>query len=249
MSEPTFRVMTYNVHSCIGSDRKASPLRTAEVIRQHSPDIVALQELDAGQERSGAQFQAHVIAQSLNMTYRFHPSDIVGGGEYGNAILSRFPIRLVKAGDLPGYVYSGRVPEKRGALWVEVYLADRGVQVVTTHLGLTRRERLVQAHALLGPQWFNHPECRCPLVITGDFNALPCSQVYRLFRRVLRDIQCHGGNGNRPRRTWPSRCPVFRIDHVFVTPDIVVHGVRVPRTRLERTASDHLPLVADLGFL
>lgn len=115
----TFSVMTYNVHSCVGRDGKTSPLRIAEVIAQHGSDIVALQELDVGLVRSQQADQAQMIAQQLNMHYHFHPSLQMEKGQYGNAILSRYPMRLQKAAGLP--TFPSRTPlERRGALWVEI---------------------------------------------------------------------------------------------------------------------------------
>lgn len=239
-----FSVMTYNVHSCIGMDGKVSPLRIAEVIAHYDPDIVALQELDAGLTRSDLVDQAHLIAKSLEMSYHFHSSIQVEEGEYGNAILSRFPIHLVKGGALPTHPVNKNL-ERRGAVWAEVELKGIRVQVVATHLGLNRRERMCQANALTGPDWLGHPDCRPPVILCGDFNALPGSFVYRHFMRSLNDAH-RKGRGRRLKGTWPVRLPLMRIDYLFVTPDITVRRISAHRTPLTMAASDHLPLVAAL---
>jgi endonuclease/exonuclease/phosphatase family metal-dependent hydrolase len=237
-------VITYNVHSCVGMDRKTSPSRIAEVIAQHGSHIVALQELDVGLLRTGWADQAQLIAQQLNMHYHFHPSLRIEKGQYGNAILSRYPMRLRKAGELPSF--PSRTPlERRGALWAEIDVLGQPVQLVNTHFGLTSQERLLQAETLLGSQWRRHPDCSPPVVMCGDLNAHPRSEVYRSFRKDLMDVQ-RALPGKRPRKTWPSFFPVFRLDYVFVTPDILTKDFRVPRTPLTRIASDHLPLIAEL---
>ena len=53
-------------------------------------------------------------------------------------------------------------------------------------------------------------------------------------------------DSHKPLNTWFSHLPLGRIDHVFVTPNIQVMKIEVPSTRLEKLASDHLPLIAEL---
>ncbi|HSG06277.1 MAG TPA: endonuclease/exonuclease/phosphatase family protein, partial [Nitrospiria bacterium] len=150
------------------------------------------------------------------------------------------------AGGLPGL--PGRpFLEPRGALWVGIKLDTRELNLMNTHLGLYRRERLMQAEALLGPAWLGNPECREPVVLCGDFNALPGSPAFRRFTGRLQDAQMTLEN-HRPRGTWFGRLPLHRIDHVFMDRSIQVTGITVPRTALTRVASDHLPLIVDLEF-
>jgi endonuclease/exonuclease/phosphatase family metal-dependent hydrolase len=243
----TFSVMTYNVHSSIGMDGKISPLRIAKVIDQCNPDIVALQELDSGRVRTEMTDQAHLIALTLNMKYHFHSSIQLEEGEYGNAVLSRFPIRLVKAGAVPVEPYNERL-ERRGAIWTEIEVHGRKLQLIATHLGLNRNERLAQTEAIMGPEWLSHSCCRNPVILCGDFNTLPASPVYRRIAGYLNDAQ-RSFKERRPRGTWPVHFPILRIDHLFFSPDIKVHNVMVPKNPLTRIASDHLPLVVTLEFL
>jgi endonuclease/exonuclease/phosphatase family metal-dependent hydrolase len=240
----TLRVMTYNVHSCIGMDGKLAPERIARVIARYAPDVVALQELDVGRARTEGMDQAHLIARCLEMDFHFHPAMYIEEESYGDAILSHLPMRLVKAGALPGLSGKPRL-EPRGALWVAVELDGVEHHVLNTHLGLLPRERRVQAEALLGPGWLGHPDCRGPVVLCGDFNALPSSAVCRRLRTRLHDAQIEL-EGHRPRRTFSGRFPTARIDHVFVDPAIEVLDIEVPDTELARVASDHLPLIAEL---
>jgi endonuclease/exonuclease/phosphatase family metal-dependent hydrolase len=240
----TLRVMTYNVHSCIGMDGKLAPERIARVIARYAPDVVALQELDVGRARTEGMDQAHLIARYLEMDFHFHPAMYIEEESYGDAILTHLPMRLVKAGALPGLSDKPRL-EPRGALWVSIELDGIEYQVMNTHLGLLPRERRVQAEALLGPDWLGHPECRGPVVLCGDFNALPSSPVCRRLRTRVDDAQIELEN-HRPRRTFFGRFPTARIDHVFVDPAIEVLDIEVPDTELARVASDHLPLIVEL---
>jgi endonuclease/exonuclease/phosphatase family metal-dependent hydrolase len=238
------RVMTYNVHSCVGMDGKLDAQRIARVIARARPDVVALQELDVGRVRTGSMDQAHRIAHHLEMEFHFHPAMHLEEERYGDAILTHLPMRLVKAGALPGLPDKPRL-EPRGALWVTVELDGREIQVLNTHLGLLRRERIAQVEALLGPEWLGHRQCRAPVVFCGDLNALPSSPVCSRLKRRLADVQDLAA-GHRPRGTFSSRMPNLRIDHVFVSTAVEVTGIEVGDSELARVASDHLPLVAEL---
>mgnify|MGYP006277401783 CR=1 FL=1 len=243
-SKSTLRVMTYNVHSCIGMDGRLSPRRVARVIDLHHPDIVALQELDVGRMRTGGEDQAHLIARYLEMTHHFHPTMKMEEELYGDAIMSRFPVRLVKAGSLPGL--PGRPGlEPRGALWVEVDLGDFTLAVINTHLGLSRKERNRQVDALLGDKWLSHPGCREPAILCGDFNATPRSSLYRNITKNMTDAQEKTGK-HRPRKTWFGRFPLARIDHIFFKGNIEIEKVTVPRNELTLVSSDHMPLIVDI---
>jgi endonuclease/exonuclease/phosphatase family metal-dependent hydrolase len=237
----TVRVLTYNVHRCVGTDGQLSPERIAAVIARCEPDIVALQELDVGRVRTGGIDQAHAIAALLRMDFHFHPALRVEEELYGDAILTALPVRLMKAGALPGLPDRLRL-EPRGALWAAVDVGGTELHVINTHLGLLRLERLRQAAALVGEDWLEHPKRQGPVILLGDFNSVPRSSTYRRLAGRLRDAQrlCPA---RTVRPTFPSRFPLLRLDHVFVSPEVEVLSATVPRDRLTRTASDHLPLV------
>jgi endonuclease/exonuclease/phosphatase family metal-dependent hydrolase len=237
------RVMTYNVHACKGRDRIISPRRIAEVIASASPDVVALQELDVGRLRSDRLDQAELIARELGMNFHFAPAMRVMEEEFGDAILTALPMRLVKAGALPAMRFPVKL-EPRGALWAEISLGETNVQMLTTHLGLVRRERRMQAQELSGSDWLSHRHCSDPAILAGDFNFLSRSRAYAHVTSHLRDAQSLASGPRHP--TFPSRYPRFRIDYVFVSTSIQVDRIEAMRTDATRIASDHLPLIADL---
>jgi endonuclease/exonuclease/phosphatase family metal-dependent hydrolase len=171
------------------------------------------------------------------MSFHFHPAIQVEEERYGDAILTSLPMRLVQAERLPG----NPLLEPRGAIWVAVNTVEGELQIINTHLGLVAHERLIQAKTLLGPRWVSHPTCRDPLILLGDFNAVRRSRAYGLLSSKLRDAQLE--LHRRPRRTFPARMPMLRIDHIFCSPSVEVLNVAAPRTGLGRVASDHLPLV------
>jgi len=241
------RILTYNVHRCLGTDGRLSPERIADVIAAYEPDVVALQELDVGRLRSGGVDQAHAIARALGMHVHFHASLRVLEEQYGNAILTHRPSQLVKAEALPGWARRPSL-EPRGALWASVQLGGTEVQVINTHLGLRRHERLAQIDALLGPHWLGHQACREPVIVLGDFNATPQGRVYRRLAAHLCDAQAEA-HLPKPKATFPSRLPMLRIDHVFVSRSIRVLRVETVRTPLARIASDHLPLLVEFQIV
>jgi Metal-dependent hydrolase len=237
------RIVTYNVHRCVGNDRQLDVGRIADVLAQLNPDIVALQELDVGRRRTNYADQAHEIADRLKMTSHFHPAFVVEEERYGDAILTAYPHRLVKTGPLPGYDRM-KALEPRGALWVEVEIDGRSVQIINTHLGLVPREQQIQAAHLAGPAWLDHPDCHWPAILLGDFNATATSVVYRTLTARLQPARRLAPR-RQPTSTFPSPLPVLRIDHLFVSPGVEVLDVFAPFGPLTRVASDHLPLVMD----
>lgn len=246
-SGPPLRVMTYNTHSCDGMDGRVSPGRIARVIAQYSPDIVALQEIDRGRMRSRGEDQATLIAEKLGYHAVFCPTVRHGDTDhYGHALLSRRPIEVVKVAELPGAPDTWW-PEPRCALWVRLLVGETPVNVVTTHLGLSPRERLAQMKALLGPDWLGPVIATEPVVLCGDFNLTPGSAPYGLAASKLRDVQA-AGDGHRPLNTFSSMQPFLRLDHIFVSAHFETGRAFVPRNDLTRIASDHLPLLADLSF-
>lgn len=241
VGQKTLRIMSYNIHSCRGMDGVLSPERIARVIAQHHPDIVALQEVDVGRGRTNGIDQALVIAECLEMTHHFYPTVRIEDEQYGDAILTHLPLRLVKAGPLPAPPGSAHL-EPRGALWVVITVGDQEIQCLNTHLGLFPKERLYQARALLSEDWLAHPDCRLPALLCGDFNATPASPVARLIQTRLLDAQLKCLT-KKPLNTFCSRYPMTRIDHIYVSQGIEIIDFEVPANELAQVASDHLPLV------
>jgi len=240
----TLRVMTYNVHRCVGRGGAASLDDVAALCVEAAPDVVALQELDAPETDDGAGVHhARDLADRLGMaylflrTYRRH-----AGCDYGHALLSRHPLALRRAALFaapPGARW-----EPRGAIWARITVGEVALDVVATHLGVNARERGPQAAELVGPAWLGGADVGARRILLGDMNALPWTAAYRRLAGHLRDAQRQ--LATRPRPTFPARLPVARIDHVFVSPDLDVRAAEVPASRAARRASDHRPLIVDL---
>ncbi len=230
--------MTYNVHSCVGTDGKLEPARIADVIASLSPDIVALQEVDVCQSRSRGLHQPEWLAQRLGMRAHFTSARACDDGHYGNAVLTRHPFSLVSEGNL-----ARRRDEERAVQWLAVDVAGQRVNVLNTHLSIHLRDRLLQVEELLGAEWLAKAR-GTPFVICGDLNSGQFSPIYRRVQRGLTDVQ--RAHGHVPRSTWPSRFPFLRLDHVFTSPEVHVWSSEVRHDALAMVASDHLPLITDL---
>jgi endonuclease/exonuclease/phosphatase family metal-dependent hydrolase len=236
--------MTYNVHRCIGTNGRDSIADIGAVCADAAADVIAMQELDAPEtdDDGGAVHHARDLAARLGMKLLFCRTFRRGVGYYGHALLSRFPVELKKVTTFPAPAAPGSEP--RGAIWARVALPGATLDVVSTHLGLSRRERAEQSAELLGEGWLGNGELSAPCVLCGDLNAVPNAATYRRLSSKLKDAQRE--LGGRPKATFPSLLPVLRIDHVFVTPDVRVRAAHVPWDSRSRRASDHLPLIVDI---
>jgi endonuclease/exonuclease/phosphatase family metal-dependent hydrolase len=224
--------MTYNIHSGRGSDRRVDLGRIADVIAAYSPDVVALQEVDVGRERSGRVDQAAELAARLGMDARFCGCVEAGDERYGIATLSRWPIVDTRIVRLPRTGES----EPRAALivWARWPDRDRRLEIVNTHLSTRGHERVHQADVLAKEIGAGD------VVVAGDLNCSATAKPYRSLCVSLRAAT--------RARTWPARFPLFQLDHLLyrglrlVSSDVWVRGPA-------RKASDHLPLVAELEAL
>lgn len=237
------RVMTYNVHRCVGRGGRDSTSDITRLCGDAQPDLIALQELDAPETDDGeGVHHARDLARGLGMTLLFCRTFRRGVGSYGHALLSRSPIELVRVTTFPAV---SLVAEPRGAIWGRTKVGRHTLEVVSTHLGVARRDRRHQSAELIGDAWLGSPDMGPLRVLCGDLNAVPRAATYRRFARTMRDAQ-RALPGHRPAPTFPSALPFLRLDHVFVSDDVRVRGVVVPHDARARRASDHLPLIVDL---
>lgn len=229
------RIMTYNIRSGRGLDGKLDLDRIAQVIAAENPDVVALQEVDCMRRRTRNQDQAQILAKELGYHCAFGAARRWQQGEYGNALLSRFPLLECQRVLLPKPL---RLPvEARCLMQLTLAVPGGELHIWNTHLGLLAAERRLQVQLLL--QHFLHqPDRR--LILCGDFNARPRSKEITGLGLHLQRVLSH--------RTFPGFLPVVHLDHVFHSQHLRVVRTFVPKTLLARRASDHLPLVVDMAW-
>lgn len=242
----TLRVMTYNIHSCVGVDGKLRPERIARVINQFHPDVIAVQEVDAHRLRSGQHHQAELIAEHLELHHAFHSMLEEETEKYGIAIFSRLSFDLKKSGLLTK-ADRLRMREARGAIWITFEPAGAGkpVHLINTHFGLSRDERNRQVAEILGPEWLGSVPEDEPVILCGDLNSTRRSVAWQRLSERFNDVQL-AIPGSRPRPTFPTMRPLARLDHIFITPHFKVKEVEIPCSPLATVASDHLPLCVEL---
>jgi endonuclease/exonuclease/phosphatase family metal-dependent hydrolase len=234
----TLRVMSYNIHVGIGVDKRLDLRRVAEVIRRERPDLVGLQEIDRGTQRTGRVDQIAELARLTGMHYAFAPNLNFQGGWYGVAILSRFPLL---ASEHARFRHR-REAERRGYLLAEVEINGRPLSFVTTHLDHQQDDnRLFETEQLLRAV----PDSPAPLVVAGDFNDEPAGESYRLMLTRFADAWAAGGAaGDGGGLTYPADKPRKRIDYIFHAPRERTRARRA--WVVESPASDHRALVAEI---
>ena len=235
------RVLSYNIHKCIGGvDRRYEPSRVIEVIRKLDCDVLMLQEVDAGVTRSRGDKQVELLGDELGLPHRtWYPNvDVRGGGQYGNAILSRYPLIESTNIDLSLRFKKAR-SALHGVLRVRHDDIDRTIHVFNMHLGLARYERRRQLQKFLDSHPFAHLHHDTPVVVGGDLN-----DVYGGLGTLLAPAGFRG-IARRP-LTFPAWGPVRALDGIFVRG--AVDFVRLARcdSDLARRASDHRPIVAEV---
>jgi endonuclease/exonuclease/phosphatase family metal-dependent hydrolase len=236
------RVLSYNIHKCIGGiDRRYQPDRIVATIAHYQPDIVMLQEVDAGARRSSGHQQCDMLGEALGLRHRawFPNVTLRSGGAYGNAILSRFPCRDPFNIDLS---LPGR--KARSVLHAVVRVrsgrANRTVHVFNMHLGLRQDERRRQLVRFLDSHPFAHMHVRTPVIVGGDFNDF--------YGTLGTGLLLPAGFRAMPSapHTFPAFAPLRPLDALFVRGDVQIRRAVRGEIAMARRASDHLPLVVDL---
>ena len=230
---PVYRIASYNIHGCVGLDRRHAPRRIAGVIRQMGPHIVGLQEVDTIAHEEGALDQLDYLAKATSMEAVAGPTLAREVGHYGNGILTRFAVKAVRRLDLS---VPGREP--RGLLDVDLDMEGVPLRVLVTHFGLRTAERRAQVQILL--RLLKQEEDR-PAILLGDFNE------WNIKGRVVQTLDAALGPSVAV-KSYPSWWPVWSLDRIWFSPGRAVMSCAAHATPASRLASDHLPVVAEIDL-
>jgi len=236
------RVVTYNVHRCRGIDGRLRPERIVDVLRDVGADVAALQEVVAGE---GELDQARYIGEALGLHWALGENRKLEGSAYGNVVLSRFPIRVVKNHDIS---VPGR--ERRGAFHTDVLLGEKdAVHVFNIHLGTAFVERRHQGRRLSERDKgiLHGAELTGAKIVLGDFNEWTSGLASKLLGSHLKSVDVK--KQLKRRRTFPGVLPLLHLDHIYYDGPLELLTLEVHRTRKSLVASDHLPLVANFEYL
>ncbi len=227
------RVMDYNIHQGFNIKGYLDLESIARVIERSGADVVSLQEVSRGWVINGSADTLAWLSDRLDMDYIFMPaSDAV----WGNAILSRYPIKLIKSGFLPRL----GAPLRRSFLLAEIEPAEgKNINIMCVHLhhiegeGLVREEQVNQ----ILTEWAGLRRT----AIMGDFNAVTGEpEIEKMRDAGFIDSQLQ--LGEEEKLTWVHYEPYRRIDYIWVTADLEISDVDVTYS----TASDHLPVIVNI---
>jgi endonuclease/exonuclease/phosphatase family metal-dependent hydrolase len=228
---PTFSALSYNIHECVGFDRRRDPCRIGEVIKESGADIAGLQEVHSESDGRVESHQMNYLAACSGLQAVPGRFLMRRNGEYGNVLLTKFKILNVELLDL---TMQGREP--RGAIDADLEIGGEPVRVIVTHLGLRPSERRFQVSRLLDALSVERTRM---VILLSDINEwLPRG-------RSLRWLEERFGK-SKLMKTFPAPFPLFGLDRIWVSPPSALVDVSCFRTPLTRVASDHIPLIAKI---
>lgn len=222
---------SYNVHGCVGSDGRRDVARVARVIERLDADIVGLQEVESSPPSPGEPPQMDLLGHLVGLDAISGPTMERQDGHFGNALLTRLPIRAVRRLDL-----KFRKREPRGALDVDLDAGGRNLRVIATHLGLLPSERRYQVQRILEAVSSDDESL---VVLLGDINE------WWVSGRPLRWLHTRFGRC-KGEPTYPARYPLFALDRIWVHPSSALRCFAAHVTPESKSASDHLPVRAEV---
>jgi endonuclease/exonuclease/phosphatase family metal-dependent hydrolase len=243
--EAQLRVLVFNIHAGKDGAGIHNLARVAELIAGHRADVALLQEVDRGTRRSGGEDQLATLMHSTGMHGAMGKTLDYDGGEYGIALLSRWPIEadtMVRLPVTPEQTRSGGSREPRGAHVVRVRHPAGPIVVINTHLDASRDDlwrRQEAGHLIALARSLD--SSGAAVLIGGDINSTPESEVQAMIRGAgLVDAWrlCGSGGGY----TFRADSLVKRIDYLYLTGEARCSSARV----LATLASDHRPLLVEV---
>ena len=226
---PAIRVMTYNIHRGVNINNELDLDGIAEIIKRSGAEIIALQEVERFSVRTRFQDQIGYIADKLSLNYVFGKSINILNGQYGNAILSKYPIEEYEVRELPSE------GEKRTLLRARLNVYGNKIFFYNTHLGLKQSERDMQVEEIIRIIGDDKN-----FMLAGDFNAI----LDRLGAIIESYKDCASFESNDSKATFEKEGLNERIDYIFVPKNFRVKEYDV----LKSDASDHYPVVSTLEF-
>lgn len=228
-------IVTYNINHGEGVDGLYSSIRIARTLEQYDPDLIALQDVDMSTNRVNQDLQIEIIAKHLEMFYLFGKTVDYIGGEYGNAILSKYPIISSQNSDISPY----NAPEKRRLLRATIDLGFKTLKFYSTKFGIMDDEIIYNSERI--GKFINRMEPDYPVIFGGDFGVKPYSLLLKDLMNTMIDL---GTRFNNQSTTYPTRIMSRRLDYILINKYVEPMEYLIPVDSLSTISSDHLPVVA-----
>lgn len=228
----TFKVMTFNICSCHNLKYEYIPDQTIQTIINERPDIIGINEMDYINERNEYTDMPKIMAERIGYNYYFGKSIDYRGGEYGNMILSRYPIESVMNVSIPELVDTerNRTYENRAIIKACININGQLINVIISHYGLSVGERINAVDTTLSLI------DDTPAIFMGDLNCTPDSNELQPIYSKLTDTTTL--------LTFPSDDPKIKIDYIFTSHHFKAESAYV----LDTQVSDHRPYVAIINY-
>lgn len=233
------KILSYNIHHAEGTDDKLDVQRIADIIKASKADVVAVQEVDRNTTRTRKVDQAAELGKLTGMHAEFAKAIDYQGGEYGLAILSRWPIKDLKVHELP------RKEKQEQRIVMEARIKPEGRPAFTflnTHLqhdnNATREQQAARINELFS-------QASGPVILAGDLNARPGSNPIKFLSQHWTFATTPG---DKNLLTIPSDTPKQQIDYIVFKP---ADRFKVIESKVigEKTASDHRPVYSVLEWV
>jgi endonuclease/exonuclease/phosphatase family metal-dependent hydrolase len=228
------RIMSYNLHSGFDLTGRLALEEVAQAIESEHAGVIGLQEVSRGWLIDGSVDMVSWLSQRLNLPYVWGPT---ADPLWGNAILSRYPIRDIQLYPMPN---NDVVRPMRGFIVATIEVGAQPLRVMVTHLhhvGDDSPLRVAQVQTLLG-LWASRPAT----IVLGDLNARPASIEMALMRSAGL-IDSFAETGQAEGFTFGSINPDRRIDYIYHSPDLVARDFHVNPS----TASDHFGIAVTIA--
>ncbi len=233
----TLRVMSFNIHHGADKLERDRLDEMAYVIKESGVDLVGLQEVDIGCNRSGKVDQIKRLAELTGMHTAFAEHFAYDGGLYGQGLLSRYPLTNIK-NDRITLIKKDGTTDTRALVSAVATLPDgKKVTMASVHMALDQPSRMIQAREIINFL----SEAEMPVVLAGDMNAEPRTEELRLLETKFTDLDAEN------RLTFPVDIPVKKIDYIYVGTNRL-EKILSYQVLTEQKQSDHLPIVGEFNI-
>lgn len=222
--------MTFNIRTCHNLNYEYVPNQTIQTIINERPDIIGINEMDYMNERNGFTDMPKIMAERIGYNYYFGKSIDFQSGEYGNMIMSRYPIKSVSNIPIPDRDDTYE-QESRAIIKSRIDVDGHQINVFVTHYGLSVPERINAVNTSI-----NLLDENIPTIFMGDLNCKPDSEELHPLYMKLKEMSTM--------LTFPSDKPIEKIDYIFTSNHFTVESSYV----LDKQVSDHKPLIMSLNL-